>query len=104
MKTRTAVLGTLTALFVTLSAAPPASASASASASVSASAADISRAQAIKIAKKRVPGAYVTDVEREREHGYRTWKVELQKGNWEYDVYVAIKNGKIIKFKRKYDD
>ncbi|MEU8252340.1 PepSY domain-containing protein [Nonomuraea sp. NPDC048916] len=59
---------------------------------------------AIKIAKKKVPGAHVTDTEREWEHGHRVCKVELRKGNWEYDVYVSLKNGKIVKFKRDYDD
>ncbi len=51
-----------------------------------------------------MPGAYVSDVEREHEHGHRTWKIELEKGNWEYDVYVAVSTGRIIKFTRDYDD
>lgn len=59
----------------------------------------ISLAKAVQIAKKRVPGARVTEVEREREHGHRTWKVELRKGKREYEVYVSIATGKIIKFK-----
>lgn len=59
---------------------------------------------AIKIAKRKVPGAHVTKTEREREHGHRVCKVELRKGNWEYDVYVSLTNGKIVKFKRDYDD
>ncbi|MBF8184537.1 PepSY domain-containing protein [Nonomuraea sp. K274] len=59
---------------------------------------------AVKIAKKKAPGAHVTDTEREWEHGHRVCKVELRKGNWEYDVYVSLKNGKIVKFKRDYDD
>ncbi|WP_344968639.1 PepSY domain-containing protein [Streptosporangium fragile] len=66
--------------------------------------AGISARRATQIAKKRVPGARVTDVEREWEHGHRTWKVELYKSGWEYDVYVSVKTGKIIKFKRDYDD
>ncbi|MEV5409526.1 PepSY domain-containing protein [Thermopolyspora sp. NPDC052614] len=66
--------------------------------------AKITRKQAIAIAKKRVPGARVTEVEREWEHGYHTWKIELHKGAWEYDVYVAVSNGRIIKFKQKHDD
>lgn len=75
-----------------------------ASASSDATAAKITRKRAIAIAKKKVPGAWVTEVEREWEHGHRTWKVELEKGNWEYEVYVAVSNGKIIKFDREYDD
>lgn len=64
----------------------------------------ISREKAVDIAKKRVPGARVTEVEREREHGHRTWKVELRKGHMEYDVYVSRDTGKIIKFKSEVDD
>ncbi|WP_329091942.1 MULTISPECIES: PepSY domain-containing protein [unclassified Streptosporangium] len=64
----------------------------------------ISSRKAVQIAKKRVPGARVSDVEREWEHGQRAWKVELHKGAWEYDVYVSAKTGKIIKLKRDYDD
>ena len=37
-----------------------------------AAAASITRKQAIAIAKKKVPGAWVTEVEREWEHGHRT--------------------------------
>ncbi|MEU8271750.1 PepSY domain-containing protein [Sphaerisporangium sp. NPDC049002] len=60
--------------------------------------------QAIRIAKKRVPGARVTEVEREWEHGYRVWKVELKKHHTEYRVYISVKTGKIIKFRQKHDD
>ncbi|WP_440099593.1 PepSY domain-containing protein [Streptosporangium sp. H16] len=66
--------------------------------------AGISSRKAVQIAKKRVPGARVSKVEREWEHGRRAWKVELHKGAWEYDVYVSAKTGKIIKLKRDYDD
>jgi uncharacterized membrane protein YkoI len=64
----------------------------------------ISCRTAVKIAKKRVPGARVTDVEREWEHGHRTCKVELRKGRWEYEVYVSVTTGKIVKFERDQDD
>jgi uncharacterized membrane protein YkoI len=77
---------------------------ATAASAATTSTAPITRKQAIEIAEKKVPGAWVTDVEREWEHGHRTWKIELEKGNWEYDVYVAISDGKIIKFKKEYDD
>ncbi|MEU4403838.1 PepSY domain-containing protein [Streptosporangium sp. NPDC023963] len=66
--------------------------------------AGISSRKAVQIAKKRVPGARVSKVEREWEHGQRAWKVELHKGAWEYDVYVSAKTGKIIKLKRDHDD
>ncbi|TKK88391.1 peptidase [Herbidospora galbida] len=93
MRIRYALAGAVTVLGLTAAATPAAATTAS-----------VTKAQAVKIAKKKVPGAYVTDVEREWEHGRRTWKIELEKGDWEYDVYVAVSNGRIIKFKRDYDD
>ncbi|GIH22033.1 hypothetical protein Aph01nite_03430 [Acrocarpospora phusangensis] len=101
MRIKTALTGALTAtaLLLTGAATAGAATTSAGTASASTAAADITRAKAIKIAKKAVPGARVTDVEREYEHGHRTWKIELEKGRYEYDVYVSIKTGKIIKFK-----
>ena len=64
----------------------------------------ITRRQAIAIARKRVPGARVTGVEREWEHGRRTWEVELRKGGTEYDVHVSAESGEIVKFDEERDD
>jgi Predicted membrane protein len=64
----------------------------------------ITRERAIEIAEKRVPGARVTDVEREWEHGRRTWEVELRKGGTEYDVHVSAESGEIVKFDEERDD
>ncbi|MFC7380938.1 PepSY domain-containing protein [Sphaerisporangium rhizosphaerae] len=64
----------------------------------------ISYRQAIRIAKKRVPGARVGKVEREWEHGRRVWKVELHKRGVEYRVYVSVRTGAIVKFRQKHDD
>ncbi|MBX6385592.1 MAG: PepSY domain-containing protein [Microbispora sp.] len=75
-----------------------------ASAGAAAASTGITRHQAIAIAKRRVPGARVTEVEREWEHGHRTWKVELRKGRLEYKVYVAIATGRIVKFRVDHDD
>ncbi|MBB2912202.1 putative membrane protein YkoI [Streptosporangium becharense] len=66
--------------------------------------AGISSRRAVQIAEKRVPGARVTDVDREWERGHRTWKVELEKGRWEYEVHVSVKNGKVVAFERDYED
>ncbi|GAA5053644.1 putative membrane protein YkoI [Thermocatellispora tengchongensis] len=74
-----------------------------ASAATAAAERQITCATAVKIAKKKVPGARVTDVEREWEHGHRTCKVELVKGAYEYDVYVSLSTGKIVKFDRDRD-
>lgn len=84
-------------------AAAPDQTGASAVASASAPKRAITCATAVKIAKKRVPGARVTEVEREWEHGHRVCKVELWKGGWEYDVYVSLTTGKVIKFKKDDD-
>ncbi|MEV7804817.1 PepSY domain-containing protein [Microbispora sp. NPDC088329] len=85
-------------------AAPASSAHAAASTSAVSASTAITRSQAIAIAKRRVPGARVATVEREWEHGHRVWKVELHKGHREYDVYVSVANGRIVKFRVKNDD
>ncbi|GAA0388405.1 hypothetical protein Acor_53830 [Acrocarpospora corrugata] len=117
MRIRTAVTGALTTAALLLTGTAAASAATTTATAPTATAptattptattptatttttADITRAKAIKIAKKAIPGARVTDVEREYEHGHRTWKIELHKGRYEYDVYVSIKTGKVIKLK-----
>ncbi|MCG5211859.1 PepSY domain-containing protein [Streptosporangium sp. KLBMP 9127] len=101
--------GVLTAGAVGAASSPSATPTASSSATTAANATaaanrQISCKTAVKIAKRKAPGARVTDVEREWEHGRRVCKVELQKGRWEYDVYVSIADGKIVKFKKEYDD
>ncbi|MFF0306394.1 PepSY domain-containing protein [Streptosporangium sp. NPDC004379] len=73
-------------------------------AAATAATAGISYREAIRIARKRVPGARVTEVEREWEHGRRVWKVELRKGRWEYEVHVSAASGKVTRVKRKLDD
>ncbi|WP_062344762.1 PepSY domain-containing protein [Herbidospora yilanensis] len=95
MRIRYAVAAAVTVLGLTAAATPAVAAATTAA---------VTKAQAVKIAKKKVPGAYVSEVEREYEHGRRTWKIELEKGHWEYDVYVAVSDGSIVKFTRDYDD
>ncbi|MFC4529558.1 PepSY domain-containing protein [Sphaerisporangium dianthi] len=80
-----------------------AAASAATASQGSATSLGITYRQAIRIAKKRVPGARVTKVEREWEHGRRAWKVELHKRGIEYRVYISVTTGKIIKFRQKHD-
>ncbi|GII60460.1 hypothetical protein Skr01_05450 [Sphaerisporangium krabiense] len=88
----------------TAPAAVPAATTTTATASSVTGSAAISARQAVRIAKKRVPGARVTEVEREWEHGQRVWKVELTKRHTEYDVYVSARTGKIVKFRQDHDD
>ncbi|GAA4221353.1 putative membrane protein YkoI [Streptosporangium album] len=74
-----------------------------AAAAASATASGISSSRAVQIAKKRVPGARVTEVEREWEHGQRVWKVELWKSGRKYEIYVSARTGKVIKHEREQE-
>ncbi|GAA1284362.1 hypothetical protein Psi02_33720 [Planotetraspora silvatica] len=66
--------------------------------------ASITSRQAIEIAGKRVPGARVTGVEREWEHGHRVWEVKLVKGGLEYDVQVSAESGTIVRLRQDRGD
>ncbi|WP_245564606.1 PepSY domain-containing protein [Streptosporangium roseum] len=61
---------------------------------------EISYQKAAQIARSRISGGRVTKIEREYEHGYAIWKVELHKDGWEYDIYLSAESGTIVKFKR----
>ncbi|MER5321116.1 PepSY domain-containing protein [Streptosporangium roseum] len=61
---------------------------------------EISYQKAAQIARGRISGGRVTKIEREYEHGYAIWKVELHKDGWEYDIYLSAESGTIVKFKR----
>ncbi|GGK72056.1 hypothetical protein Ppa06_30270 [Planomonospora parontospora subsp. parontospora] len=98
------VAGTALASGATTTTATAAGIATAAAPAAVAPAAPVSCAKAVRIAKKRVPGARVSEVEREWEHSHRVCKVELEKGRWEYDVYVSQRTGKIVKFKREWDD
>lgn len=64
---------------------------------------EISYQKAAQIARSRVSGGRVTKIERECEHGYAIWKIEVRKDGWEYDIYVSAESGTIVKFKRDSD-
>lgn len=53
----------------------------------------ISQAQAVKIAKKRVGGGRVTDVDYSRGR----WEIEIRRGCTEYDVDVSSQSGRVIR-------
>ena len=53
----------------------------------------ISQAQAVKIAKKRVGGGRVTDID----HSDGRWEIEIRRGCTEYDVDVSSQSGRVIK-------
>ncbi|GII28223.1 PepSY domain-containing protein [Planotetraspora mira] len=66
--------------------------------------AGITSRQAIEIAGARVPGARVTGVERELEHGHRVWEVKLVKGGIEYDVQVSADSGTVVRLRQDRGD
>ena len=53
----------------------------------------ISQAQAVNIAKKRVGGGRVTDIDRR----IGRWEIEIRRGCMEYDVDVSSRNGRVIR-------
>lgn len=65
---------------------------------------EISMDKAKQIALKLVPGATVVKVERDQEDGILVYEVELVKGNYEYDIVIDAKSGKVLKNEKEYDD
>ncbi|WP_416191625.1 PepSY domain-containing protein [Neisseria sp. CCUG12390] len=53
----------------------------------------VSRAKAVQIAKKRVGGGRVTDVE----HSDGRWEIEIRRGCTEYDVDISSRSGRVVK-------
>lgn len=64
----------------------------------------ISAVKAIGIAQGKVPGAPVTGVESERLHGQYVWEIELEKDQWEHEVYISMKTGEIVHYAREGAD
>jgi uncharacterized membrane protein YkoI len=64
----------------------------------------ISRAQAIRIARKRAGGGRVTEAERDDEDNRAVWKVKIRRGRVEHKVSVAVRNGRVVKYERDRDD
>ncbi|QGN34954.1 PepSY domain-containing protein [Microlunatus sp. Gsoil 973] len=64
----------------------------------------ISKSRAVTIAKHRIPGARVTEVEVEREHGRTFFEVELVKHHKEYEVLINARTGKVVSAHRDRDD
>lgn len=69
-----------------------------------ASAAGISStAAAEKAALAKVPGASVTESEKDTEDGISVYEVKLVKGNKEYDLVYKASNGKLIEYECEND-
>ena len=60
----------------------------------------ISQAQAVKIAKKRVDGGRVTDIDLDRDDGRPHYDVEIVKNGQEYKVVVDARTGRVISSRR----
>ena len=56
----------------------------------------VSAQQARQTAQQWVPGARVTETERDREHGRVVWEVDLTKNNHEYEVRIDAAAGTVI--------
>lgn len=65
---------------------------------------DIGMDQAKQIALKKVPGAAVTEIERDKEHGTVVYEVKLIKGHYEYEIVIDARSGKILHTEKEYDD
>jgi hypothetical protein len=59
--------------------------------------ANITAAEARKIALTKAGGGTVTKIESELEHGFSTWKIEVVTGGVAHDIYVDRATGAIIK-------
>ncbi|MGE5286610.1 MAG: PepSY domain-containing protein [Micromonosporaceae bacterium] len=56
----------------------------------------VSSQQAPQTARHLVPGAKVTETERDREHGRAVWEVELHKQHHEWEVTIDAATGKVL--------
>ncbi len=65
---------------------------------------DIGMDRAKQIALKKVPGATVTEIDRDKEHGSVVYEVKLVKGHYEYEIVIDAKSGKILHTEKEYDD
>lgn len=54
--------------------------------------------EAEKLAKKKVKGATVLKIEREKENGVLVYEVEMMKGKKEYDLTYRASDGKLISY------
>lgn len=60
--------------------------------------------KAKKIALKKAPNATVTKVKFDKDDGVAIYEVDMAEGNYEYEVEINAKTGKIIKFEKDIDD
>ena len=59
--------------------------------------------QVEKLAKKKVAGARVLEIEKDRENGVLVYEVQLRKGKKEYDLVYRASNGKLMEYGWEFD-
>lgn len=64
----------------------------------------IGTSQAKKIALSQVPGATVKKVELDKDDGVAVYEVELISGQYEYEIKIDAKTGKILEIDKDYKD
>lgn len=65
----------------------------------------VSRSRAIAIARERVGGGRVDDVDRDDDDGRAVWKVKLARaGGIEREVHVRVADGRVVKVESDRDD
>ncbi|MCM1179883.1 MAG: PepSY domain-containing protein [Clostridium sp.] len=60
--------------------------------------------KAKSIALEKVPGAVVVKVEFDKDDGVPVYEVELLKDEFEYEIKIHAKTGKILEIEREYND
>ncbi len=64
----------------------------------------ISSEQAKKIALKKVPGGKVLKCKLDKEDGIAQYEVDILSGEYEYEITIHAKSGKILKIEKEYWD
>lgn len=64
----------------------------------------ISLEKAKSIAKKKAPGASIVKAKLDHDDGVQVYEIELVKGNYEYEVKIDARTGKILEFEKDIED
>jgi uncharacterized membrane protein YkoI len=64
----------------------------------------VSRRRAIRIARRKVGGGRVTEVERDGDDGRAVWEIEIDRGRTDHKVTVAVRGGRVVDHDRDRDD
>ena len=90
---------------VTVTTPPPATTPGAADGADDTATRSVSRRRAIAIARERVGGGRVDDVDRDDDDGRAVWKVKLARaGGIEHEVHVRVADGRVVKVERDRDD